>query len=156
MDQASAAAPVEYVGFWARFLAFLVDSILASFILAPIVSMFFGGMEIDTETLLNSPDAMMNAMMSTSNMVSWLLFAGAIIAFWVFRSATPGKMVIGAVIVDADTLGKPSVRQLVGRYFAYFLSTFLFGLGFAWIGWDERKQGWHDKLAGTVVIKGKA
>jgi uncharacterized RDD family membrane protein YckC len=42
---------------------------------------------------------------------------------------------------------------LVGRYLGYFVSTIPFGLGLFWIGWDKRKQGWHDKLAGTVVIR---
>lgn len=42
--------------------------------------------------------------------------------------------------------------QLIGRYFAYFLSALALCLGFAWIGWNRRKQGWHDKLAGTVVV----
>jgi uncharacterized RDD family membrane protein YckC len=41
----------------------------------------------------------------------------------------------------------------VGRYFAYFLSTIPLGLGLIWVAFDKRKQGWHDKLAGTVVIK---
>jgi uncharacterized RDD family membrane protein YckC len=42
---------------------------------------------------------------------------------------------------------------LIGRYFAYYLSTILLGLGFLWIIWDPKKQGWHDKLAGTVVVR---
>lgn len=62
-------------------------------------------------------------------------------------------MIFSAKIVDAKTGGKPSKGQLVGRYFAYILSGLPLGLGFFWIAWDKRKQGWHDKLSGTVVIK---
>ena len=151
----SPVTPVEYVGFWARFVAFIVDSLLAAFILSPIVGIFLKEESVDMQSLLNTPQDLANAMMSPTNFVSWLLFAGAIIVFWIFKSATPGKMVIGAVIVDAETLAKPSNGQFIGRYFSYFISTFLCGLGFAWIVWDARKQGWHDKLAGTVVIKAK-
>ena len=61
-------------------------------------------------------------------------------------------MLISARIVDANTFGTPSTGKLVGRYFAYIVSC-IFMLGFIWIAFDKRKQGWHDKLAGTVVIQ---
>jgi uncharacterized RDD family membrane protein YckC len=77
----------------------------------------------------------------------------ATIVFWHYKSATPGKMVISARIVDVKTGDRPSTGQLIGRYFAYFLSSLPVGLGFFWIGWDKQKQGWHDKLAGTAVVR---
>ena len=76
-----------------------------------------------------------------------------VVLFWVYRMATPGKMIIDAVIVDAQTFAKPRTRQYVGRYLAYFVSTLPLCLGFLWIAFDGRKQGWHDKLAGTVVVR---
>jgi len=78
--------------------------------------------------------------------------AVAIILFWVARSATPGKMLIRARIVDARTGGKPTTGQLIGRYLGYYVSTLPLFLGFIWIALDKRKQGWHDKLARTVVV----
>jgi uncharacterized RDD family membrane protein YckC len=57
-----------------------------------------------------------------------------------------------ARIVDANTYGPPSTGKLVGRYFAYLASIIPLFLGFLWIAFDKRKQGWHDKLAGTVVV----
>jgi uncharacterized RDD family membrane protein YckC len=77
----------------------------------------------------------------------------AVIAFWIARQATPGKMVLRAKIVDAETGEPPSRMQAIGRYLGYYVSLFGLGLGFFWVGWDKRKQGWHDKLAGTVVIR---
>jgi uncharacterized RDD family membrane protein YckC len=50
-------------------------------------------------------------------------------------------------------MGPLSWGQCIGRYFAYFLSFLGLCLGFMWVGWDERKQGWHDKLAGTLVVR---
>jgi len=85
--------------------------------------------------------------------VSYVLPAIAIIAFWVYKSATPGKIAIRATIVDAKTGLQPSNGQLIGRYFAYYISTLPLCLGFLWIAWDPKKQGWHDKLAGTVVVR---
>ena len=91
----------------------------------------------------------------TEFLITWILPAIAVIVFWRYRSATPGKMVIGARIVDAKTGEPPSLAQLVGRYLAYFVSTTPFCLGLIWVGFDRRKQGWHDKLASTVVIRSK-
>ncbi len=59
---------------------------------------------------------------------------------------------MAAEIVDAATGGKPSSRQLVLRYVGYYVSTVPLFLGLIWVGLDSRKQGWHDKLAGTVVV----
>ena len=58
-----------------------------------------------------------------------------------------------ARVVDAKTLGPISTRQAIVRYIGYFVSTFSLFLGFIWVGIDRRKQGWHDKMAGTVVIE---
>src|SRR5688500_3001704 len=86
-------------------------------------------------------------------LINWLLPAVAVILFWIYRQATPGKMAIGAKIVDARTLGKPSNGQMVGRYFSYYLSTILFLLGFIWVGFYPRKQCWHDMMACTLVVR---
>ena len=64
-------------------------------------------------------------------------------------------MLFKSVIVDANTLSAPSTSQNIIRYLGYFISFLPLGLGFLWIAFDKRKQGWHDKLAGTVVIIGK-
>jgi uncharacterized RDD family membrane protein YckC len=140
------AAQPEYVGFWARVGASLVDSILMGIILVPIARLFGVGMDIESTLRFDSP---------ANIMVNGILPAIAVILFWMYRQATPGKMLIGAKIVDEKTLGKPSTGQLIGRYFSYYLSTIGLLLGFFWVGWDARKQGWHDKLAGTLVIRSK-
>ncbi len=131
----------EYVGFWLRLVASLIDTFLMVAILYPILAMFFGW-QLHYEGLGVG-----------STLLSYLLPAAVIITFWIYRSATPGKMIIGAEIVDAKTGGKPSTGQCIGRYLCYYLSSLIFCLGFLWVAWDRRKQGWHDKLAGTVVIK---
>ena len=78
--------------------------------------------------------------------------AVAVILFWKYRGATPGKMAISAKIVDAQTGARPATGKLVLRYFAYLASTLPLLLGFVWIAIDRRKQGFHDKIAGTLVI----
>lgn len=152
----------RYVGFWLRVVASLVDTFLATLILAPLLSFLFGsGDSARLDFIANgSADAQIRILLaqafSTSNMAQSLLqivlAAIAIILFWISRSATPGKMIIGAEIVDARTGGKPTTGQFIGRYFAYYASMIPLFLGFIWVAFDKRKQGWHDKLAGTVVV----
>lgn len=62
-------------------------------------------------------------------------------------------MAVSAKIVDAATGQAPTTAQFVGRYFAYFVSLLPLGLGYLWVAFDGKKQGWHDKLAGTVVVR---
>lgn len=81
-----------------------------------------------------------------------VLPAVATVLFWRYRGATPGKMAVSARIVDATTGGPPSTARLIGRYFGYIVSTLPLFLGFIWIAIDRRKQGFHDKLANTVVV----
>ncbi|HEY7885750.1 MAG TPA: RDD family protein, partial [Cellvibrionaceae bacterium] len=75
------------------------------------------------------------------------------LAFWIVKSATPGKMATKMIIVDAETLQKPDPIRLIVRYIGYYVSLLPLGLGFLWILWDPKKQGWHDKMAKTVVIR---
>jgi uncharacterized RDD family membrane protein YckC len=76
-----------------------------------------------------------------------------VLVFWARVQATPGKMLLHARIVDAKTGADPRPMQLLIRYVGYFVSTIIFGLGFLWIAFDGRKQGLHDKMAGTVVVR---
>ena len=58
-------------------------------------------------------------------------------------------------LVDAKTGNTISKKQSIGRYFAQIISIIPFGLGYFWIAIDQKKQSWHDKLAGTVVIRSR-
>ena len=75
-----------------------------------------------------------------------------IIFLWTKFGATPGKMHFGAKIVDADTLGPPTRKQLVIRYFAYTLSIFSFFLGFLVAAFNKKGQTLHDYLSNTMVV----
>lgn len=136
----------EYAGFWIRTGAAIIDSILVLIIIIPILSAIYGiDYWFDQSIVKGFWDVMFN----------YILPAIAIIIFWTYKSATPGKMVLKLKIVDAKTGDQPSTGQLIGRYFGYYISTIPLLLGIIWVGIDKRKQGWHDKLAGTVVIKSK-
>jgi uncharacterized RDD family membrane protein YckC len=138
----------EYAGFWIRVWAALIDTFFVLLITTPILGALYGW-DYVYRSDGNAP------FRPTEFLITWILPAIAVILFWRFRSATPGKMLIGAKIVDAKSGEAPSTAQLVGRYLAYFVSTAPFCLGLIWVGFDRRKQGWHDKLARTVVIRRK-
>lgn len=134
----------RYVGFWARVLATLIDSVLIMAITLPPLLGIYGLAYLENRNMFQNP-----ADIIISNVLPMIL----VILFWTKKQATPGKMAVSARIVDAQTGSKPSKKQCVGRYFAYFLSIIPLGLGFLWVAFDPKKQAWHDKLAGTVVVK---
>jgi len=156
-NTAGAITEPRYVGFWARFLAMFIDNLWVSFVMVLILVAIFGK---DFTAVLSMPPDQSAEMVGAAAqgaaggvLVQLLLPAVLIVGFWIWKSATPGKMVISAKIVDAKTLGEPSTGQLIVRYIGYFISAFVFFLGFLWVAIDKRKQGWHDKIAGTLVIK---
>lgn len=124
------ASPREYAGFGERLFAFVVDWLIVFVVSAPVSVVFYR---------------------ATPFMP--LLAAAGVLAFWRWLGATPGKLAVGVKIVDARTGGRPSTGQLVLRLLAYVVSALPLYLGFLWIAFDRRKQGWHDKIARTVVIR---
>ncbi len=71
---------------------------------------------------------------------------------WAWKGTTIGGVVLNLQVVRED--GKPLnfLAAFVRSLAAGFSIVALF-LGFFWIGWDRQKQGWHDKIAGTVVLR---
>ena len=135
----------KYVGFWARFAANFLDGILINILCSP--AWIF--LNYRARYHLNDRDVE-NAIVLYSAL--YILAQIILLVLWFVKRASVGKMAISAKIVDAKTGGAPTKKQLIGRYFAYLLSSLPLCLGFLWIAFDPKKQGWHDKLAGTAVI----
>ena len=123
--------------------AALIDTLAVMFLIVPLLVWYFGIGWAYAEG-------------ATAFVINWILPGVAVLLFWHYRSATPGKMAISAVIVDARTFGRPTMAQLVGRYLGYYVSTIPLCAGLIWVAFDPRKQGWHDKMANTVVIRKRA
>ena len=138
----------EYVGFWPRVGAAIIDSIITVIITAPMLISIYGA------GFYTNPDSPLIAG-PADFLIQWAFPAVAVILFWLHKRATPGKMAIAAQVVDARTGKKLTVGQAIGRYLGYFLAILPLFLGIIWVVFDPRKQGWHDKLAGTVVIRPK-
>jgi uncharacterized RDD family membrane protein YckC len=137
---------IQYAGFWVRVGAALIDTVLVLCVSVPLLLAIYGWPYFDpsrTGFFAGPADFLL----------SWVAPAVAVVAYWLLRQATPGKMVLSLKVVDAKTYNSLTPGQAVGRYLAYYVSTVPLGLGLIWVAFDPRKQGWHDKLARTFVIR---
>ncbi len=137
----------KYVGFWARFAASFLDWILINILCIP--AWIFLIYRAQYPSGLDDSDVEGTILLYSA---LYILAQIILLVLWFVKRASVGKMAISAKIVDAKTGGAPTKKQLIGRYFAYLLSSLPLCLGFLWVGFDSKKQGWHDKLAGTAVI----
>jgi uncharacterized RDD family membrane protein YckC len=140
---------VSYAGFWVRLVALIVDALIIGGIAFAAVFLLASS-AIVTSDPSNTAGAFLVPLM--------VLFPFAYFAsFWAWHSRTPGMMPFNLRIVRADTgeaigIGLATVRAI--GLFILYLFWWLGGLlGLLWVAFDARKQGWHDKLAGTVVVR---
>ena len=134
-----------YVGFWKRTWATVIDTVFLCVVIFPPLIAIYGSSYFDPEVtgFVAGP---------ADFIISWVLPFFVWIAFWSWKQATPGKMAIKSKIVDSKTGGKPTIWQWILRYLGYYVSLIPLGIGYFWVAFDRRKQGWHDKMAGTVVV----
>ena len=137
---------LKYAGFWVRVLASIIDTVLILLVTAPLLTVIYGNSYWTPESLVGGVwDVILN----------YVFPAIVIITFWIYKSATPGKMLMGLRVISLGDDQNLSVGQCVGRYFAYVPAMLPLFLGLFWVAFDKRKQGWHDKLANTAVIRVK-
>ena len=134
----------RYAGFWIRVGATIIDTIVILLVTGPPLWMIYGQEYwTGTQMFYGIWDVLL----------AYVLPIAATIWFWLKYKATPGKMLTGLIVVDELSGRKMTVGQAIGRYFSYIVAILPLGLGFIWVAFDKKKQGWHDKLASTVVIK---
>jgi uncharacterized RDD family membrane protein YckC len=142
-------------GFFSRLEAFVVDLIIlgiAQFIGSIFINYllnffnFFGFVQNYQIWLQN-----LNNSLGISSVLITLLVIAYVIFFWALVGYTPGKALIGLKVVRLDGK-KLSFGRSVLRFFAYWISAIPLFLGFFWVLWDSKRQGWHDKIAGTQVL----
>ena len=138
MEAAPAAAVPEvrtaYAGFWVRVLAAILDGLVLS-----AVGWLLGRGTQDDYTISTA----------ASIVVGWLYFA--------FMESGPkqgtlGKIVLGLIVTDEQGRKIDFARASI-RHFSKYLSAILLCIGFLMVAFDARKQGLHDKLAKTLVLR---
>lgn len=127
---------MNYGGFWIRFLAYVIDGIL----LSVVAGLLFGN---------TCPETGYCAGYQGPSMIIPLAY---MFGFWVWKGATPGKMICKLQIVD-EKGGKITWQMAALRLVGYAVSAITLCIGFIMIGFDAKKQGLHDKIAKTYVVK---
>ena len=148
----------KFAGFWRRLGAYTVDYAIIFFIfiiLASIASVAFFSGAISGNNK-NFIAALADPASFSSIMIFiWIFFIFFNIAYFTYfhgtTGRTPGKMLFGLQVVS-DKGAPISFGIAFLRAVGYLISGALLNFGFIWIAFDKRKQGWHDKIAGTVVI----
>jgi len=92
------------------------------------------------------------ARMLTYGLVNLVVIGIVYVLFWRRFNSTPGKMLFHIKILDEKTMSPPTTMQYIVRFFGYIISTIPFMFGFMLIGFNRRKKGLHDFIAGTVVV----
>jgi len=140
---------LQYAGFWRRLAAISLDSVLIVTLTAPVLYLIYGH---NYFYWLATRLDLLNVFGVWDLLLTRALPVLALLVMWHTMGATPGKILMHCRLVDETTLGLPGKRQSVIRLLGYFVSSLPLYLGFFWIGWDKRKQGFHDKLAKTLVL----
>lgn len=132
-----------YGGFWQRFCAIMIDGIFLVGV-SGLINIAMGLKFYSTET---SPKSIYAALFSmAASMLYYSIIQGMFYG-------TIGKRLMGLKLVDAATLDQVDLGQACTRYMMQFVSAVCFGLGYLTIGFHDRKQGWHDRVAKTLVVK---
>ncbi|MFM2332810.1 MAG: hypothetical protein RIQ74_1646 [Pseudomonadota bacterium] len=131
----------EYAGFWIRLGASIIDNIIIMVALVPI------GMLMGWNSMYSSE------MTSTADWLWQILMAAFCVFCWVKFAGTPGKRLLRLKVLDERTGENVTVGQGVIRYIGYFPAILVLFIGLIWVAFDPKKQGWHDKMAKTVVVR---
>jgi len=91
-----------------------------------------------------------------NQIVQFIMLFSYVAYMWIRFGATPGKLLLGLRVVNAQTFEKLTLKQAIKRFFSFILSTAPLFLGFIWASFDKRCQTWHDKIADTVVVINKS
>lgn len=141
------AKKVTVVSFGPRLLAFLIDAVLVAFF--GFVLAFVLGF-VGSFLLLFTPDRPIP--LEALIIICGIVFSIAYyVAAWAKSGQTLGKGLVGLKVVGHD--GKPPTGgKAFLRYVGYLISGLILSLGFLWVAFDRKRQGWHDKIAGTYVV----
>jgi uncharacterized RDD family membrane protein YckC len=160
---AGPAPGIAYAGFWIRFIAAFIDGIIVGL---PLFILF---LVIEGPAFKSYTDCISSAGAAGSyascgsiygygsiqyfNLVTLVVQLAYFAVMWSSFGGTLGQRMLGLHVVDAATGGKIGIGRAIGRYIGYLISAFVLLIGLIWAAFDPRKQGWHDKMAGTFVVR---
>jgi uncharacterized RDD family membrane protein YckC len=140
-------------GFWQRYMAFAIDSLILFFVI--VIFILLGFVAVEWGSAGGRALPFLRQVRIILPIFLPLGFVLAISYFTIFHGAggqTIGKMILGLRVVQTD--GRPlSFFRALGRALLYAVSAFPFFLGFYWAGLTSKKLAWHDRIAGTMVVR---
>jgi uncharacterized RDD family membrane protein YckC len=145
------APGLQYAGFWIRFASYLIDVIPIA-ILGGILNVSLG----TGYSCRFGSDNVYRCGGGTGYVGSWLgfLVLGVYwVLTWSLMGASLGQKALGMRVVNAQSGERIDFGKAVIRYVGFVISAIPFAIGLIWAGFDPRKQGWHDKIAGTYVVR---
>jgi uncharacterized RDD family membrane protein YckC len=137
VEVATPRATIQYMGFWIRLAAAILDGLIVFGVLCIIGPLIY-------------------ILMHRASVFTPLYFLLPFLYYWLFtglRGQTLGKMVCGIKVVNAEGSAPGLVFALLRELPGKILATIPVYLGYLWIIWDGQKQGWHDKIANTYVVR---
>lgn len=155
--QDSASAETVKAGFWRRLPAFIIDNIILQILTEIIITPLKLNLDINETSFASIEDIIQNLDTFIIYGLSAIAIFMAISCFYftLFHGSTGqtiGKKITGVKVVPAIG-GVMTYKKAFVRYIGYGISEIPLFLGFLWIAFDKNKQGWHDKIAGTYVVK---
>ena len=143
----------NYAGFWIRVGAYIVDTIVLLIAQTIIFTIFgvsmFGATSLDpaaTDVFATAGGGIAYAITTIGSVLYFVIMESSA------KQGTLGKMALGLVVTDADG-NRISFLRALGRYFAKILSGLILLIGYIMVGLTERKQGLHDMICSTLVLK---
>ena len=153
-----------YAGFWLRFVAHIIDSIVVyvaqSFVLVPILGLFgisFASNLDDMESMSQAETIGMIGGFIAFMTATWILTTAIAVLYGALMEsskyqATIGKMALGITVTDMNGQKLDLVKAVI-RNLSKIVSTFIMCIGYLMVAFTEKKQGLHDLIAGTLVVK---
>jgi uncharacterized RDD family membrane protein YckC len=141
----------QYAGFVTRLVAFFIDRLIVAVVVAVVtVVMGFAIQFFRLSELLGFQDLVQTVVGILAAVLAGTFDLFYCVGFWILAGQTPGKRLMGLVVVKSDG-GLVGLGAALLRWVGYWLSGILF-LGYLWVLVDNRRQAFHDKLAGTLVV----
>ena len=141
----------RYAGFITRLSAFVIDRATIAFIsLSIVLAVHFALNAFRINQLFGFGDISWQVALGFGVGVYLVISIAYDLGFWMLAGQTPGKRLMGVRVLRSDGQ-RLHLGNAIRRELGYVLSGILF-LGYLWILFDNRRRGWHDKLAGTIVV----
>lgn len=141
----------HYAGFISRALAFVIDCVVIGVTLVSVS--WLVSVTVAMLKVIPGSDQYLDALFTpmVTSLLTGLFILGYHLVFIILVGQTPGKALMGLRVVRVNG-GRLNAWHALVRVAGYLLSALPLGLGFIWIFIDDRRQAWHDRLAGTCVI----